>query len=543
MEALQVKHLNFRYRGFTGQALRDVSLSVQEGEIVLLCGPSGCGKTTLLRHWKPVLAPKGERGGEILFFGEDIAALPEREAAARIGMLQQDVDAQLVLDTVRAELAFGLECIGTAPALLHRRVAEAVSFFGIEAFYRRQTDALSGGEKQLVSLAAVMAMQPQALLLDESSSQLDPIAAVDFHNALLRINRELGTTIVLTEQRLDEVFALADRVAVMDNGELLFTGAPGEAAAFLAGQEQENLRALLPLPAKLYLRHAKPPQAEQLPVTVRQAKTALGRNGSPQGKQPKTVEKEPGEALLELQDVDFRFAKEQEPVLRELSLTVFQAELLCVLGGNGAGKSTLLRLLNGAIRPWRGKIKYKKDPLRIAYLPQNPKLLFARETLAEDFADITATVSAGKRFLAAAGIIGERHVPVSDQLQALLDKTGLSALLQRHPYDLSAGELQRAALVKLLLTQPDLLLLDEPTKGLDADNREILAQLLQNLRKEGKTIVAVTHDVEFAAQQANRCALLFDGSFCCVQEPEAFFCDNLFYTTVENRILIKGDFV
>ena len=541
METVSVKNLTFQYPNSEVPALRELSLSVREGEVLLICGPSGCGKTTLLRHLKPLLTPKGTRSGELHFCGAPLSALSEREAARRIGLLRQDVDAQLVMDTVRAELAFGLEQTGIAPQPMRRRIAETVSFLGIQELYHRPVQSLSGGEKQRVSLAAVMAMQPELLLLDEPSAQLDPIAAAEFYDALLRVNRELGTTVILTEQRLDEAFALVDRVAVMSKGELLFSGSPQAAAAILAQSADASLRALLPLPAKLTLRYGGGERLRELPVTVREARAVLADTAPPQEaiKIESPATKEP---LVRLKELSFRFTREGRDVLRDLSFAVAQGELLCILGGNGVGKTTLLRVLNGALKPYRGKIRWQGGKLpRLAYLPQNPRLLFARDTLAEDFSDVSGAYSAGKRFALAAELQKAEKLPQNPELEELLAQTGLSHLTARHPYDLSAGEQQRAALVKLLLTQPELLLLDEPTKGLDARNREILADFLRAQTALGRTVIAVTHDVEFAASSADRCALLFDGELSDPEPPQTFLRQNLFYTTVERRIFRAGN--
>lgn len=539
MDFAAIRNLNFCYTGETTPALQDVTLTLRQGELLLVCGPSGSGKTTLLRHLKPELQPKGTKSGEIFLQDKPLQSLSARESAQRIGMLQQDVEAQIVMDSVRAELAFALECVGKSPSLMLRRVAESVSFFGLEHLYTRQTAELSGGEKQLLSLASVMTLHPQLLLLDEPSAQLDPIASIQFYDVLLRLNRELGTTVVLTEQRLEECFSLVDRVAVVCGGRLLFCGEPGQTAAFLASCGEGSLMSLLPLPTKYYL-EACPEQKNEprLPVTVKQVRESLSH----------TVRKAPvrtadtiphgrrEQELLRLRNISFRFHRHGQDILDELSLSVCKQEILCILGGNGAGKTTLLRVLNGALRPWQGKYKQTQPNLHIAYLPQNPRLLFARDTLEEDFLDVTDSLSVGKRFAQAAGLSSPKPQDSPAYLQELLQAAGIAHLLGRHPYDVSVGELQRAALVKLLLTQPDLLLLDEPTKGLDLYNRSIIGTFLRGQVQNGRTVIAVTHDLEFASACADRCAMLFGGQIPFVQPPEQFFRENLFYTTVRQRI-------
>ena len=233
MEIFTIKGLNFAYPEQAKNAISDLSLSVQPGEFLVLCGPSGCGKSTLLRQLKTVLAPHGRRSGEILFEGRNLDSLDQREQAEKIGFVQQSPENQIVTDKVWHELAFGLESLGYDTPTIRRRVAEMASFFGIQKWFYKPVTELSGGQKQLLNLASVMVLQPKVLILDEPTSQLDPIAASDFLATLGKINRELGTTIILTEHRLEEAFSFASRVAVMDGGKLLCTGTPAEVGAEL----------------------------------------------------------------------------------------------------------------------------------------------------------------------------------------------------------------------------------------------------------------------------------------------------------------------
>lgn len=517
MELFSLQGVGFQYRGAPSPSLQNITFAVQPGEIVLLCGLSGSGKSTLLRQLKPALSPKGERAGTVQFMEKPLGALSAQEAAANIGMLLQDVQAQIVTDTVEAELLFGLENLGLPPQLIRRRVAEVVSYFGLEPLYTKEIDTLSGGEQQQVSLAAILAMHPRLLLLDEPSSQQDPITTVQFYELLTRVNRELGITILLAEQRLEEAFAIANRVLVLHQGALLFQGTPQQTAAFLAKQPSPALRQLLPAPSAFYAAQ-HPGEAEELPVTVREA---AQRIGNVQKKEPDPANIPPtGDVLLRAKTISFRYEKKLPDVLRDCDMQVHQGERLAILGGNGSGKTTLLRVLAGQLKPYRGKVQ--AAGAHTAYLPQNVRHLFAYDTLLEELLQKSGTHTA-------------QALPQSTR--DLLTQAGLAHLLERHPFDLSQGELQKAALIKLQQNNPALFLLDEPTKGLDAAARQALLVQMQAWTQQGKTVVFVTHDLEFAAQAATRCLLLFHGAVAVSQAPQAFFRENLFFTTITERIL------
>ena len=531
MEFLQVKNLSFTYPNRDAAALAELNFSVERGSFTVLCGPSGSGKTTLLRLLKRELAPHGTRSGEILYGGAPLSALNDRRSAAEIGFVRQDPDEQLVTDKVWHELAFGLESLGLKNGDIRRRVGEMASFFGIQSWYHNDTDHLSGGQKQLLNLAAVMVMQPKLLLLDEPTSQLDPIAAADFIATLQKLNRELGLTILLSEHRLEEVFPVADRVIVMErSGAPCLTGTPRELCAALRGHP---LAAGLPSASRIWAGLDVPDVP--CPLTVREGRELLEQHFSqcagalvPVRPRPKTP------PVLEADGLCFRYEKDAPDVLRELSLSVRAGEIFALLGGNGAGKTTTLHLLAGLEKPYRGTIRilgkrmkdYKNGALYrgcLALLPQSPRTVFLKDSVREDY----------HHLLTANGVKPAEQAAKIDALVAQLD---IAPLLDRHPYDLSGGEQQKCALGKLLLTEPKLLLLDEPTKGLDAEYKERLRALLHRLRAEGRTIVMVTHDVEFAAAVADRCALFFDGEVIADGAPNEFFSGNHFYTTAASRI-------
>ena len=482
MELYRVENLTFTYPGQFAPALRDVSLTLRAGEFVTLCGLSGSGKSTLLRQLKTALAPNGVRSGAVLFAGRLLSDVSPREQAERIGFVQQSPENQIVTDKVWHELAFGLESLGYDTPTIRRRVAEMAGFFGMESWFHREAASLSGGQMQLLNLAAVLTLQPDVLILDEPTAQLDPIAAADFLAALARVNRELGTTVLLSEQRLEEALPLSDRTVVLDGGAVLADGAPRAVGAQLRTAGHELFRAM---PAAMRV-WAAVENSFPCPVSVREGRDWLADFAAshPLKSVPKRPLPAPSEeTVVTVSDAWFRYTPDAPDVLRGLELTVRRGELFAILGGNGAGKSTTLRLLAGLQKPYRGEVRVTG---KIALLPQEVQTLFAKKTVREDLAEVTSDAA---------------------MLAYVTALCRLDALLDRHPYDLSGGEQQRAALAKVLLTRPDILLLDEPTRGLDAAFKAELAELLQSLLAQGVTVVLVSHDVEFCAAYAQRCAL------------------------------------
>ena len=519
MDTFAIHDLTFFYPGQAVPALDRLDLTVRSGEFWVLCGPSGCGKSTLLRQLKTVLAPHGHRLGEIRFEGVPLDELDQREQAARIGFVLQSPENQLVTDKVWHELAFGLESLGYDTPIIRRRVAEMASFFGIQTWFYKNVAELSGGQKQLLNLASVMAMQPSVLILDEPTSQLDPIAAADFLATLGKINRELGTTILLTEHRLEEAFHLAGRVAVLDRGRLLCTGTPSQVGAALKDAGHAMFQAM-PAPMRIW---AAVGDSSPCPVTVREGRDWLGRFAAahPLGALPEEQRHAyPPEAAITARDLWFKYEKDLPDVVKGLSLTVRRGEFLALLGGNGTGKTTSLKLLSGLLKPCRGELETVG---RLGVLPQNPQALFVKKTVREDLFELLK----GRPLSRAAQ---------EEQVARAVTLCRLEELLDRHPYDLSGGEQQRAALAKILLLEPDVLLLDEPTKGLDAGFKQTLAEILQRLLHRGVAVLMVSHDIEFCARYAHRCALFFDGTIVTAGPPRAFFSGNSFYTTAANRM-------
>ena len=532
MEILQIENLSFSYPQTEKKAVDNLNLTLNAGDFALLCGESGCGKSTLLKLIKRQLAPFGEKSGRIMLSGVPQEELDEREEVRRIGFVMQDPESQIVTDTVWHELAFGLENLGEPTQVIRRRVAEMASYFGIEAWFYKKTTELSGGQKQLLNLASVMAMQPEILLLDEPTAQLDPIAAADFIGTVKKLNRELGLTVLMVEHRLEEVFPLADRVLIMQNGKLCFDAPPQNAGEFFESYPNHPMRASLPCAMRIFSALGEKGES---PLTVRQGRRFISENYKNDINTLEiTRQEQNSETLLELKELWFRYKKELPDVLKGVCFKIKKAEHFCILGGNGAGKSTMLSVAAGLLKPYRGKVILNGKPIErlskselykknIALLPQDPKSVFTENSLIEDMRAFGKTME-----------ISENEL--NGSISEITEMLGLGQLLDSHPLDMSGGEQQKAALAKLLLSEPQVLLLDEPTKGIDAFSKQTLIDIIINLKKKGVTVVTVTHDVEFAAAAADRCGMFFSGELMSVDAPESFFAENSFYTTAANRI-------
>ena len=519
MESYSFQNVNFAYPESEKKALRDLTFQVQQGEFLILCGPSGCGKSTLLRHLKSCLTPHGQFSGEIRYVGTLLSEMDQREQSQKIGFVLQSPENQVVTDKVWHELAFGLESLGFDTPTIRRRVAEIAAFFGIENWFYKDVTELSGGQKQLLSLASVMAMQPGVLVLDEPTAQLDPIAAGEFLALLGKINRELGTTIILTEHRLEEAFPFATRVIVMEKGGIICDDKPENAGLQL---KNKGSGMFLAMPTAMRVWAAMDTKLS-CPMTVRDGSDFLSRRAAEKAFLP-LAEKDPpvypSETALECEDLWFRYEKDSPDVVKGFSLKLQKGEFYGILGGNGAGKSTTLKVISGLKNPYRGEVRIRG---KLGHLPQNPQTLFVKRTVREDLYEVFR---------------GER-VSKAHQDAKVVQITGLCGLedfLDRHPYDISGGEQQRTALAKVLLTEPDILLLDEPTKGFDAEFKEIFARILMQLTAQGVTILMVSHDVTFCAEYTHTCGLFFDGSIVTSGTPRDFFSGNSFYTTPANRM-------
>lgn len=559
MNCIEVKNFSFQYPKESHAALYQVSMEVEEGSFVVLCGKSGCGKSTLLRQFKSVLASHGEKKGEILYGGQNLEDVDLRTQSAEIGYVLQNPDNQIVTDKVWHELAFGLESLGYDTPTIRLRVAEMASYFGIHSWFLKNVSELSGGQKQLLNLASVMAMHPKLLILDEPTSQLDPIAASDFLETVRKINRDIGTTVILTEHRLEDVIPWADKVYVMDTGRMIADGTPNEIGEQLRTMGHDMFLSM-PAPMQIYAGTNSPLRC---PLTVSQGRRWLSEELETKGikikkegnqeetakkkssilKKLSSLKKEPEKEIPEIRikDVWFRYERDLPDVVKGLSLDIKKGEIFAVVGGNGTGKSTAMSLIARIRFPYRGKIylegkeigKYSDDELYHGFLgvmPQNPQSLFVKKTVREDLYEVID----GKRERKSEAYPIE--MKKKDAVEGIVSLTRLEGLLDRHPYDLSGGEQQRLALAKVLLLRPKILLMDEPTKGIDNHYKKELGEILRKLSEHGVTILMISHDVEFCAQYADRTGLFFQGNVVTSEESKKFFAGNNFYTTAANRM-------
>lgn len=535
MEAFTIRGLTFTYPLKEKDALKNIDLTINQGEFVVICGKSGCGKSTLLRHLKTVLTPHGKRDGEIYFNSKPLSKVDTRTQASKIGFVLQSPENQIVTDKVWHELAFGLESLGYDNKTIRLRVAEMASFFGIQTWFMKSVTELSGGQKQILNLASIMAMQPSVLILDEPTSQLDPIAASDFLQTIKKINTELGITIIMTEHDLEEVFTMADKIVVMDDGEIIAKESPRIIGEKIRKLNHEIFTAM-PSPIKIA---SQIDNSSQYPINVKEGRQWINEFLQNSEIACTSLEEEKdinlsNEYAIRMKDIWFKYDKNSQDVIKDLSLDIHIGEFYCIVGGNGTGKSTTVSLINGINKPYRGKIEVFGKDIRklsnkeifnnnIAVLPQNPQSLFVKKNVELDLYEILSRKKLSK---------DEKK----ERVENIARLVEIENLLSMHPYDLSGGEQQRAALAKVLLLEPKLLILDEPTKGIDASFKIKLSKIIEKLLLSGVTIVMVSHDIEFCASYAHRCALFFNGNIVTINTPKKFFSGNNFYTTVANRM-------
>lgn len=539
VDAVNIVDLEFSYPNASIPSVNGISLRLEKGSFTCICGPSGCGKTTLLRNLKPSITPHGMRRGEIKILGKSVESFEGRagEEAQTIGYVLQNPENQIVTDKVWHELAFGLENLGLPTETIRLRIAEIASFFGIQSWFDKDVSELSGGQKQLLNLAAVMVMQPEILILDEPTSQLDPIAAVDFLDAVKKINNDIGTTVIITEHRLDNVVSMSDRVIVMDSGKILVNDEPYN-AVFRLAEINHPMFLAMPNPAQAYrsalaflkdeeslIGDVSRIQKHRMPLNVREGRQWLDciMNGIPvrYARMEKEKSYDTSKIKLSTTDLWFRYEKNERDIIKGLTLKVYDSEILAIIGGNGTGKTTLLSVLAGMRRAYRGK--YKINGNRTALLPQNPQSLFVCDTVKEELLEAFEGTSIQK---------SEQNI----KIQEIAEFLEINTLMDKHPYDISGGEQQRVALGKVLLLEPDLLLMDEPTKGLDNLLKMKFGELLKRLASNGRTLIFVSHDIEFCSRFANRCIMFFDGGISGEGTPRKLFSGNNFYTTAANRM-------
>lgn len=557
----EFKNISFRYALSKKEALKNIDLHINEGEFILITGRSGSGKSTLLKHFKKSMTPEGSRSGDILFEGVSFDDIDKVREATGIGYVGQNPDNQIVTDKVWHELAFGLENIGVKSDEINKRIAETASYFGLTQIFEKDVFVLSGGQKQLLNLASVVVMQPKLIVLDEPTSQLDPIAAQHFIDTVVRLNTELGMTVVITEHKLSELYSHADRIVIMEDGEIICDDTPVNAAAFIA-ENSGDIPAFGGLPAsvRIYAKADKNIRGSadfrKCPLNVREARkwlsgayrnveeAVMGGSGGAGGKQVTEIKAErdrytdssqkaeacrntKSDNAVCLKNVSFRYGKNLRNVLEDINFTVKKGDFMAIVGANGSGKTTFLRLLGGIIKKSSGKIVCNG---RTVCLAQNPMSMFTEISVEEELAQIMTD----KANVWAKGLSIEEK---KSEIDMELNKNELEAYRKVNPYDLSGGQQQKLALSKVLLLKPDILLLDEPTKGLDAQFKEQLGERLTKLVKnDNVTIIMVSHDIEFCAEYAANCAMIFNGKVMAKEAATEFFEGNRYYTTEAARI-------
>ncbi len=493
MVFVEAHDYRFRYPGGEQDALAIDSLTIEQGSFCVVAGASGSGKTTFLAQLSGSVGRKGNEEGTLKRMAEQTACV------------WQNPQTQIVTDRTEYEIVFGLENQGMPRDQMERRLAEVVTYFGLEEWMECDTMTLSGGQMQSLTIASAIAMNPDLLLLDEPTSQLDPVAAGKIYELLRQINEELGITVIVSEQRLDKVIALADQMIWMRQGKIVAEGTPQEVWQCMGGRERRDF---FPEYANLSWLCGK---EETLILSPKKARMWFEANYEErkENSREKGKEIERAEENVTMQDLCFRFTKKGKDVVRECSASFPIGAITCIVGGNGSGKTTLLEILSGRYRPYRGTVR--QMPNRTAMLPQQPRYLFVEDTLGEIFQK-------------------------NERIRELAEYFGINRERDRHPRDLSGGELQRLALASVFAKDCECYLLDEPTKGLDRENKRKLGSYLKELVKENKTVILVSHDMEFAARYASYMALMFRGQIPLVTDHNRFFIENQFYTTGLNRV-------
>jgi energy-coupling factor transporter ATP-binding protein EcfA2 len=521
--------LTYRYPGREEPVLRDLSLEIGEGEFLLVIGPSGAGKSTLLRCLNG-LVPHfygGSLAGRVRVAGRDPVAVGPRGMADAVGFVLQDPEAQFVVDKVEDELAFALENQGVDPLVMRKRVEEALDQLNIAHLRQRSVNTLSGGERQRVAIAAVMTLQPRVLVLDEPTSQLDPQAAEEVLDTLVKLNQDLGLTIILSEHRLERVMQYVDRILYL----------PGEGQPPILDAPRAVLAHVDLTPPLIAL--AKALSWSPLPLTIkegrrfaRQVAVRPARGSRAQAATPPSADLQ-APTTVSVEGVGFSY--NGRPALQEVSLRVRQGEFVALMGRNGSGKTTLLKQLVGLLKPDQGRVQIV-DPCSqrfmdtrqasveeiirvVGYVPQNPNALLFSDTVREEL-DFTR----------------RGHGQPLGTYDGLLDTLGLAAHAGRYPRDLSVGERQRVALASILVAEPQILLLDEPTRGLDYQQKASLTRFLHQEKARGRTIIMATHDVELVARCADRVVLLGDGQVVVDGPVRQVMSESLVFASQINKL-------
>ena len=592
MALIEFNNFSFAYMNSDGtesevKSLDSINLEIDYGDFVLLCGPSGCGKTTLLTNLKKELMPAGRRSGEIKFNGKRIIDMDEISSACDIGYLFQNPDSQIVTDTVIQEIAFPLENIGLPTEEIRNRISEIVAFFGINDILHKNVNELSGGQKQLVNLCSLLVLRPQVLLLDEPMSQLDPIASYEFLSIVRRLNEEFSITVIMSEHKADSIFPFIDKAVFLKEGKIEFVDNAHNICSEVI--DDEIFENYLPAVTKIYNSlSVKYPSLIKLntPLSIREGRRCLNTihddlikisnddvdsinlnhdNLHITNKKYHSQEKSGildkislggnKNALISMNGIYFAYEK-GKLILKNVDFELEKGDFVSLIGGNGVGKSTFLQLLVGILKPIKGKVKYKKG-IKLAYVHQNPMIHFSKDNVKEEFlesileSNLLNNNSVGfnketyddllkmtnEEFTESDLLNGLEFDSIEFKFKELIEFFDICDLIDKHPYDCSGGEQQKIVIVKALLQNADVLVLDEPTKGLDPISSKNLANILNSLRDNGITILMTSHDLDFVANNCKRCLMLFDKDIQIDDDPKVIFAENNFYTTFVNRMV------
>lgn len=592
MALIEFNNFSFAYMNSDGsesqvKSLDSINLEIDYGDFVLLCGPSGCGKTTLLTNLKKELMPAGRRSGEIKFNGKRIIDMDEISSACDIGYLFQNPDSQIVTDTVIQEIAFPLENIGLPTEEIRNRISEIVAFFGINDILHKNVNELSGGQKQLVNLCSLLVLRPQVLLLDEPMSQLDPIASYEFLSIVRRLNEEFSITVIMSEHKADSIFPFIDKAVFLKEGKIEFVDNAHNICSEVI--DDEIFENYLPAVTKIYNSlSVKYPSLIKLntPLSIREGRRCLNTihddlikisnddvdsinlnhdNLHITNKKYHSQEKSGildkislggnKNALINMNGIYFAYEK-GNLILKNVDFELEKGDFVSLIGGNGVGKSTFLQLLVGILKPIKGKVKYKKG-IKRAYVHQNPMIHFSKDNVKEEFLEsileskLLQNNSVGfnketygsllkmsnEEFIESDVLNGLEFDSIEFKFKELIEFFDICDLIDKHPYDCSGGEQQKIVIVKALLQNADVLVLDEPTKGLDPISSKNLANILNSLRDNGITILMTSHDLDFVANNCKRCLMLFDKDIQIDDDPKIIFAENNFYTTFVNRMV------
>lgn len=528
-----IKNLTFQYPSSEKPTLNNITLQISKGDFVLIIGPSGSGKSTFLKQLKTILAPHGSKSGDILFEDIKLEKIDASLQSQKIGFVSQDPDNQIVTDKVWHELAFGLENLGCSNEEIRLKVAETASFFGIQNWFHKDVKELSGGQKQILNLASILTMNPSVLILDEPTSQLDPIASKNFFEMLHKINTEFGITIILSEHRLEEVFQIANKFVLIDKGKVKIEKDNAQDFSDKVFVSKHKTLHSLPTPTKLFFSLEDNYNSKDIPITVKDGKTWFTKYSKDKNLKDvisKGKISPNKEIAISLKNIYFRY--DTDDIIKDLSFDIEKSSIFTIMGGNGTGKSTTLSIMCGLKTPYNGNVfvfgknmddielKDRYSNL-IAYLPQKPQTLFTEKKVIDELWSVFKNKLSDNS---------------NEKINEVIKICGIKELLNSHPYDLSGGEMQKVGLAKILLLNPKILLLDEPTKGLDGYSKIQLAKILKKLKQKSVTIIMVSHDIEFSAKYSDKVSLFFDGSIVSIANSNDFFAKNNFYTTSVNRI-------